>query len=133
MLQNMIPRNLSKSDIPIPLDRPQNEPIYSNEVYQNQLPNNSYIQSQMPYYNDSLNSYLNPPNKIYEKNDGIVNKIMEHKWCISKAIFYSLLFYCLTSPSIIEVTSYYVPEFMSKRTAHTFIFGLFYLLLNCRS
>ena len=67
------------------------------------------------------------------KNNGLSEIIIDHKWNIVKAIFYSILFYFFTSPNLIELTANYIPSFIGTRLAHTILFGLFYLLLNWKN
>ena len=95
---------------------------------------NPQINYQIP--NTKLNSFVATPivnNNIIEKNNSISDIFFEHKWSFAKAIFYSFLFYFLTSPNVIEMTSNYIPPFIGKRTAHSIIFGIFFLLLNWKN
>jgi hypothetical protein len=89
-----------------------------------QIPNktNSFVATPI-LTNDLLNNNL-----LEKKNTSDI--FFEHKWSIVKAMFYSVLFYILTSQNVIEITSNFIPHFIGKRTAHSIIFGLLYLLLN---
>jgi len=86
---------------------------------------NKYLQTEYQMPNIQI-----PSTKTYEQSI-LPNIIVDNKMRILKASFYAFLFYCLTAPSVIEMTSNYIPSFLTKRLAHTILFGLLYLLLNC--
>ena len=99
---------------------------------------NPQINYQIP--NNKFNSFVATPvvnnnlKNIETIQSNYINNIFfEHKWAFARAIFYSLLFYFLTSPNVIEMTSNYIPQFIGKRTAHTVIFGILFLLLNWKN
>jgi len=97
--------------------RQANQIMYPNNQY---LPTTTY---QIPHIQRS-------PTETYEQS--VLPKIViDNKMRILKASFYAFLFYCLTAPSVIEMTSNYIPNFLTKRLAHTILFGFLYLLLNC--
>ena len=142
MATNNQSRHMPQSQIPLPVDRPSNEDIALHHAHAHaQAQAHAHYRPASPppnnvrYFDPGQDNYRHPliQNTIYERRDSFMDKVYEHKWCIGKATFYALLFYCLTSPSVIEMTSNYVPNFMSRRTAHTIIFWIFYLLLNCRN
>ena len=68
-----------------------------------------------------------------EKNNNESNVLYDHKWQIIKSIFYATLFYFLTSPNVIEMTADYIPSFIGKRLAHSFLFGLIFLVMNWKN
>ena len=98
----------------------------------NSNPNTLYLNNNLnSNFNNNFNNNL--PITGVKKNNGLSEVIMDHKWNIIKAVFYSFLFYFFTSPNLIDLTSNYIPSFIGTRLAHTILFGLFYLLLNWKN
>ena len=105
---------------------PHQIPLEIAQQSQQPIPVQKHVQRQV-YTPPPKIQYVYPP-----AEDSFFDKVSKYRWSIMYATIYGVLFYILTSPQIIEFTSTYIPSFISKRMAHSILFGLIYLVFNLK-